>query len=288
MNDRFGLLCFTDHLDAGQLAELARELERTGLDSLWIPELFGREPLATAGFLIAKTTRIGVGTGIANVYARDALAAAQARRTLAELSGGRFTLGLGVSHPPIAEQRGHAWIPPVAKLRAYLDAIARAEPQSPAPAAPAPIVIAGHGPKLLALAAERADGANTYLVTPEHTKSARAILGPTKALRVVLPFIGEPDPERARAAARAALTLYVSLPAYHRLWSSLGFEPADWTGQPSDRLVDSITAWGTPERIRERAREYVAAGATQVMLSPIQRLRLGSSAFETLANVTRA
>jgi alkanesulfonate monooxygenase SsuD/methylene tetrahydromethanopterin reductase-like flavin-dependent oxidoreductase (luciferase family) len=111
MNERFGLLCFTDHLSAGQLAELAQELERTALESLWIPELFGREPLATAGFVIAKTTRIGVGTGIANVYARDALAAAQARRTLAELRADA-SRSLGVSHPPIAEQRGHAWIRP--------------------------------------------------------------------------------------------------------------------------------------------------------------------------------
>jgi probable F420-dependent oxidoreductase len=285
MNERFGLLCFTDHLDAGQLAELAQELERIGVESLWIPELFGREPLATAGYVIAKTTRIGVATGIANVYARDAIAAAQARRTLAELSGGRFTLGLGVSHPPMAEQRGHEWIPPVRKLRAYLEAIARVEPQSPAPRAPAPIVIAGHGPKLLALAAERADGANTYLVTPEHSKSARAILGPAKSLRVVLPFIGEPDPAKARAAARAALGIYLPLPAYHRLWRSLGFEERDWTGQASDRLIDAITVWGTPERIRTRAREYLAAGATQVLLSPMQRLRLGSSAFATLAQL---
>ena len=285
MNERFGLLCFTDHLDAGQLSELAQELERIGLESLWIPELFGREPLATAGYVIAKTTRIGVATGIANVYARDAIAAAQARRTLAELSGGRFTLGLGVSHPPMAEQRGHEWIPPVRKLRAYLEAIARVEPQSPAPPAPAPIVIAGHGPKLLALAAERADGANTYLVTPEHSKSARAILGAAKSLRVVLPFSGEPDPAKARAAARAALGIYLPLPAYHRLWRSLGFEERDWTGQASDRLIDAITVWGTPERIRTRAREYLAAGATQVLLSPMQRLRLGSSAFGTLAQL---
>jgi probable F420-dependent oxidoreductase len=288
MNDSFGLLCFTDHLAAAELVEVAQECERTGVGSLWIPELFGREPLATAGFVIAKTSRIGVATGIANVYARDAIAAAQARRTLAELSGGRFTLGLGVSHPPIAALRGHEWIPPVKKLRAYLDALARAELQSPAPAAPAPVLIAGHGPKLLALAAEKADGAHTYLVTPEHSKRARGILGPEKSLRVVLPYIGEADPERAHAAARAALALYLPFPAYHRLWRTLGFDESDWTGAPSDRLIDSIAAWGTPERIRARAREYLDAGATQVLLSPMQRLRLPSPAFDTLRAVVGA
>lgn len=282
MGQAFGLLCSTDHLAAAQLAELAQELERLGFDALWLPELLGREPIATAGWVIAKTTRIGVGTGIANAYARDALAAAQARRTLAELSGGRFTLGLGVSHPPIAAMRGHDWLPPVRKLRTYLDAIARAEPQSPAPAVPAPIVIAGHGPKLLRLAAERADGAHTYLVTPEHTKNARAILGPAKSLRVVLPFTGETDPARARKAARAALSLYLPFPAYHRLWSGLGFAPPDWTGEASDRLIDGLTAWGEPERIRARAREYLAAGASQILLLPIQRLRLDGPLRATL------
>ena len=282
MANAFGLLCSTDHLAAPQLAELAQELERLGFDSIWLPELLGREPIATAGYVIAKTTRIGVGTGIANVYARDAVAAAQARRTLAELSGGRFTLGLGVSHPPIAAMRGHDWIPPVAKLRAYLDAIERVQVQSVAPAAPAPVVIAGHGPKLLRLAAERADGAHTYLVTPEHSKNARGILGAAKSLRVVLPFVGEPDPARARKAARAALSVYLPFPAYHRLWAGFGFGPSDWTGEASDGLIDALTAWGEPERIRARAREYLAAGATQVLLLPMQRLRLDGPLHATL------
>jgi len=283
MAQGFGVLCGTDHLAAPELAELAQELERLGFDSLWLPELLGREPMATAGWVIAKTTRIGVGTGIANVYARDAVAAAQARRTLAELSGGRFTLGLGVSHPPIAAMRGHDWIAPVAKVRAYLDAIERTQVQSPAPAAAAPIIVAGHGPKLLRLAAERADGAHTYLVTPEHSKSARAILGPAKSLRVVLPFVAETDPERARKAARAALSVYLPFPAYHRLWAGFGFAASDWTGEASDRLIDALTVWGGPERIRARAREYLAAGATQILLLPMQRLRLDGPAHATLA-----
>lgn len=282
MNDRFGLLCIADHLSAGELTDVALELERLGFDSIWLPELFGREPIATAGYLIARTTRLGVGTGIANVYARDATAAALARRTLAELSGGRFTLGLGVSHPPIANARGHAWVPPVTKLRAYLDEMERAAPQSPAPHTPAPVVIAAHGPKLLALVAERADGAHTYLVTAEHTKRARAILGREKSLRVVLPFVPETDPARARAAARAGLAIYLQFPAYHGLWRSLGLDEADWTGQASDRLIDALVAWGDPDRIRARAREYLDAGATQIVLAPLQRLRLAGALHDAL------
>jgi probable F420-dependent oxidoreductase len=282
MANRLGLLCSTDHLPAPDLAAFALEIERLGYDSLWIPELFGREPLATAGYLIAKTARIGIATGIANVYARDAAAAAQARRTLAELSGGRFTLGLGVSHPQIAALRGHEWIAPVAKVRAYLDAMDRVQSQSPAPAVAAPVVIAGHGPKLLALAAERADGAHTYLVTPEHTKRARAILGPGKSLRVVLPFQVESDPARANAAARAGLAIYLQFPAYHRMWRTLGLADADWTGQASDRLIDSVAACGPAERVRARAREYLDAGASQILFSPLKQVRLSGAIYDAL------
>lgn len=282
MTISFGVLFPVDHLDATKVGALAVGLESLGYDSLWIPELFGREPLATAGWVIAKTTRIGVATGIANVYARDAFAAAQARNTLAELSGGRFTLGLGVSHPPIAELRGHRWEPPVRKLRAYIDALEKVKPGSPTPANPAPIVIAGHGPKLLALAAERADGAHTYLVTPEHTRRARAILGPAKSLRVVLPFHVSSDSARACAAARAGLSIYLQFPAYHRMWATLGLAESDWTGQASDRLVDAVAACGTPERIRARAREYLDAGATQILLSPLKPLRLDGEMGDAL------
>lgn len=283
MANRFGLLFSTEHLPAPELEAVALELERLGYDSLWLPEIFGREPLATAGWLIARTTRIGVATGIANVYARDAVAAAQARRTLAELSGGRFTLGLGVSHPQIAAARGHEWIPPVSKVRAYLDAMERVQSQSPAPSAPAPVVIAGHGPKLLALAAERADGAHTYLVTPEHTKRARAILGPEKSLRVVLPFQIESEPARAYAAARAGLAIYLQFPAYHRLWRTLGLPDSDWDGgQASDRLIDAVAACGSAERVRARAREYLDAGASQILLSPLKQVRLQGPIYEAL------
>ena len=110
------------------------------------------------------------------MYARDALVAAQARHTLAELSGGRFVLGLGVSHPPMAEAHDVPWEPPLRKMRGYLDALEKTQVAAPPPAAPAPIWLAAHGPRMLGLASERADGANTYLMPPAHTREARRIL----------------------------------------------------------------------------------------------------------------
>ena len=80
------------------------------------------------------------------------MTAAQARQTLAELSGGRFVLGLGVSHPPMAVARGHEWISPVAKMRGYLEALRETRVQSPQPAEQAPIFVAAHGPGLLGVA----------------------------------------------------------------------------------------------------------------------------------------
>jgi probable F420-dependent oxidoreductase len=263
-----GVLSATDAMQPKELIAHALRLEELGYDAIWLPDLHGRELFVTAGFVLAQTTRLRVATGIANVYGRDALSSAQAARTLSELYGGRFILGLGVSHPQAAQVRGHQWIPPVAKLRSYLDEIAAASPRSPEPASAAPIYIAAHGPKLLALAAESADGANTYLMPPDHTRQAREILGPDKVLNVVLPCCLCEDAKRARQVARAGLSIYLELPAYHRQWLRFGLDDTDWQSKGSDRLVDTCVAWGSEAAIRDRITAYVDAGASQVQLLP--------------------
>jgi probable F420-dependent oxidoreductase len=268
MESNPGVVFYTDGLESAALERFARRLEELGYD-LWIPELFGREPFATASFVLARTSRLQVATGIANVYARDAIIAAQSRQTLAELSGGRFVLGLGVSHPPMAEAHGHEWIAPVQKMRAYLDAIENTKIQSPEAAQPAPIWLAAHGPGLLRLAAARTDGANTYLMPPSHTRRARDLLGPELRLNVVLPCCLCEDEELARRIARSALRIYVSLPAYRRQWLQWGFTAVDLENGASDRLVDQLVAWGDEAKIRGRMAEHRAAGASQVVLSPL-------------------
>lgn len=268
-NAALGVVSFTDRLGVADLESYALHIEALGYDSMWVPELLGREPLSTVAFLLARTRRLCIGTGIANVYARDAMNAAQARQTLAELSGGRFQLGLGVSHPPMAEARGHTWVMPLPKLRAYLETLRSTEVQSPRPAQPAPVLIAAHGPKLLALAAQAADGALTYLMPPEHTRWAREILGMDRALATLLPFCLDEDRERALANGRRALAMYLALPAYRRVWQTLGLEDADFETGGSERLLDAVGAFGNEERVRERIERYRAAGASQVLLSPL-------------------
>src|SRR5262245_15067864 len=150
---RRGVLVPTEQFDAGALVDFVQGLDARGYDSVWLPELLGREPMATAGYVLGRTQRIAVGTAIANVYVRDPHATAQARQTLAEMAGGRFMLGLGVSNATFNESRGHTWQPPLTKMKAYLDAMDAVKVMAPAPAQPAPTYIAAHGPQLQRLGA---------------------------------------------------------------------------------------------------------------------------------------
>jgi len=267
--NQFGVLVSTEQFQSAELVEFTRTLEARGYDSLWLPELFGREPVATAGYLLGRTERIGVATGIANVYVRDANAMAQARQSLAELSGGRFILGLGVSNTSLNSARGHVWQSPLGKMTAYLDALDAIKPASPAPGQPCPTYIAAHGPALQTLGARRTDGIITYLMPPEHTRQSRVRIGAAAALNVVAMFLAERDPVVARGKARAALKMYVRLDYYQREWRKLGFTDADFADGGSDRLIDMLVAWGDSDALQERAAEFKRAGATRVIVMPL-------------------
>jgi probable F420-dependent oxidoreductase len=267
MKNRPSIIFYTDGLEVRELDRFAQRIEELDYDSLWVTEFTGRDPYTTAAHVLARTERITVATGIANVYSHDAMVAAQNRQTLAELSGGRFVLGLGVSHPPMAQMHGLEWVPPARKVREYLDTMEATRVDSPPPAKPAPIWLAANGPRLLELVAKRLDGANTYLLPPAHTQRAREILGPDKRLNVVLPCCLCEDPERARKIARAALSIYMPLPAYQKAWVEWGFEESDYQNGGSDRLIDMIVAWGDEAAIRERIAEYEAAGASDIAIS---------------------
>jgi len=267
MKNSPSIISYTDGFTVRELDDFARRIEDLGYDSLWVTEFTGRDPYTTAAHLLARTDRIRIATGIANVYSHDAIVAAQNRQALAELSGGRFVLGLGVSHPPMAAMHQVEWLPPLRKMRDYLDRMEATRVDSPKAAAPAPIWLAANGPKLLELVAQRLDGANTYLLPPAHTKRAREILGPDKRLNVVLPCCLCEDPALARRLARRALSIYMPLPAYQKEWGNWGFDASDWADGGSDRLIDAIVAWGDESAIRARIAEYEAAGASHIAVS---------------------
>jgi probable F420-dependent oxidoreductase len=188
-----------------------------------------REPLTHAGFLLASTRRMVIATGIANIWARDPFTMTAAQLTLAEAYPDRFLLGLGVSHARLVEGvRGHAYRQPLAKMRAYLDAMdeAAAAYRAVKPAALPPRVLAALGPKMLDLSAERTNGAHTYLVTPEHTAKARAQLGPAPWLVVEQAVVLESDPGAARASGRCPeLSVVLGRPLSRLPWMQLGSTP---------------------------------------------------------------
>ena len=270
---KLGVIAATETLSTVALSEFARTLELQGYESLWLPELFGREPVATAGYLLGQTEKLLVATGIANIYVRDAHAMTQTRQTLAELSNGRFILGLGVSNPGLNTARGHVWQMPLPKMRAYLEAMAAAVIDSPAAREPAPLYIAAHGPKLQKLGAERTDGIITYLMPPEHTTTSRARIGPAVTLSVVSPFLAEADPVIAREKARKALQYYLTLDYYHREWSQLGFEERDFENGGSDQLIDRLVGWGDEAALHARLDAYREAGADRVIIMPFDSAR---------------
>jgi probable F420-dependent oxidoreductase len=267
---KIGVWAGLDALNAADAAAFAKRVEGWGYGALWMPEAGGREILSCAAWLLANTDRLVVASGIANIYARDALASASAQKGLNEQSGGRFLLGLGVSHLPLVKDlRQHEYGKPVATMRTYLQAIAAAPYWSISPPLPPKTVLAALGPKMLELAAELADGAHPYNVTPEHTRQARSILGKDKLLCVEQGVILETDPATARAAGRKFLNLYLGLPNYVNNWRRLGFGDADFAGGGSDRLVDSVLAWGDEKAIRTRLNEHWQAGADHVCVQAI-------------------
>ena len=251
---------------AGQLPSILAELEGLGWGALWAWEVFGREALTNAGLLLGASQRLVVGTGIANIWARDPVAMAAAQRTLAEAYPGRFVLGLGVSHAPIVDARGHRYERPLERMRAYLDAMDAAPWQGP-PLPEEPVrVLAALGPRMLELAAERSAGALTYNATPEATAWARSVLGAGPLLAVEQAVVVEPGPATARRLARELLAFDLTLPNYVRAWERAGFAPEDLADGGSDRLVDAMVAWGSPDAIAERVTAHLEAGADHVCL----------------------
>ena len=266
---KLGVWAATDSLSASEAARFARRVEAWGYGALWIPEGVGREIFSASAWLLANTTALVVANGIANIYARDPVSSASAQKGLNEQSGGRFLLGLGVSHVPLVEARKHANGKPVVTMRAYLQGMAQAGYGAAPPPAPPKTVLAALGPKMLELAAELADGAHPYNVPPEHTRQARRVLGAGKLLCVEQAAILETNAAAARAIARQFLVFYLSLPNYVDNWKRLGFGDSDFAGGGSDRLIDAIIAWGDEETIRARIEEHWQAGADHVCVQAV-------------------
>jgi probable F420-dependent oxidoreductase len=262
---RLGVWYPIDRLDAAGIKRLLRTIEDLGYSTFWYPEALGYESLSIASFMLANTERLIIGSSIANIYARDPFTARRGLRTLSSLYDDRFILGLGVSHAPMVERRGHAYDKPVPTMRRYLDGLY----EDPSNTTEWPVVIAALGPLMLKLAAERTAGAVPYNVTPEHTREARAALGPHKLLVVEQKVCIQTDAPAARSLARRELHRYMTLTNYRNNWLRIGFTEADLADGGSDKFIDAIVLWGDAATIARGLTAHLQAGANQVCVQPV-------------------
>ncbi|MEW1827787.1 LLM class F420-dependent oxidoreductase [Streptomyces sp. NPDC088196] len=259
----------------GELAEAAAELEQLGYGAVW---LGGSSAARHAVPLIEATSTLAVGTSIQSIWQYDAAESAADFAELEAAHPGRFLLGLGVSHAKLADQYRR----PYSALVTYLDALDTA-------GVPADRrLLAALGPKTLELARDRSAGSIPYLVTPDHTAKARAILGETPLLAPELKVVLETDPTRARTLARDYLAMYLTLPNYTNNFLRNGFTDSDLANGGSDRLVDAVFAWGDDSSIRAKIDAFLTAGADHVALQVVDassREDLPREAWRRLASL---
>lgn len=263
---RTGVWSFAlQRLAAAEEGAVAREVEGLGFPAIWIPESLGsKEVFAHSALLLGGTKRVVVAPGIANIYARDPMAMANGAKALGEAYPGRFVLGIGVSHAPSVASRGASYGKPIGTMNAYLDAMASAQYAAPEPDPPVPLVLAALGPRMLELAAERADGAHPYFVPVEHTPVARRHLGPQPFLGVEMTAVLTADRAAGLRIARAFARNYLALPNYANNLQRLGWSDEDVAGEGSERLLDAVIAIGDVEAIVARAKAHLDAGADHV------------------------
>lgn len=235
--------------------EQAVEIEKLGYGTVWV----GASPPADLAFvepILEKTETLQVATGIVNIWTADADEVAESYHRIEKAFPGRFLLGVGVGHPEHTQE----YTKPYQALVEYLDKLdAKKVPTSRR-------VLAALGPKVLQLAAQRSAGAHPYLTTPVHTGQARELLGPTVFIAPEHKVVLTNDADKAREIGRATVDFYLGLSNYVNNWKRLGFTDEDLVRPGSDRFIDAVVAYGSPEQIAARLSEHLAAGADHVAI----------------------
>lgn len=271
---RVGVWWTSDSWRISDAADVARDLEGMGYGSLWYGEAYGKETFTQAGAFLNATERLVVGTGIANIHARDPIAAESGARTLTALHPGRFVLGLGVSHAPLVERgRGGTYAKPLSTMRDYLQRM-DAVPAEIEPDARPTRVIAALGPKMVELSGSAADGSHPYLVLPRATADQRKALGPDKWV-ISEQAVALGDEETAMRRAHAHLEIYSGLPNYRNSWLRQGFDDSDLVRGGSDRLARALVGTGSAEQAAAAVTAHLDAGADHVLIQA-----LGDSPFD--------
>ncbi|OBJ84984.1 LLM class F420-dependent oxidoreductase [Mycobacterium asiaticum] len=246
--------------DESEAADAAAELDELGYTALWIPDVGGRSVLDAVGNLLGATKRAVIATGILNLWMHEPQDVAAEYAALTDQHGDRFLLGIGVSHAPLIDSREPGrYRKPLAATASFLDGLDAADRPVPTNHR----VLAALGPKMLQLSANRARGAHPYLVTTEHTASARETLGAGPLLLPEQTAILTDDADEARRIGTDWLRSYLALPNYANNLLRSGFTEDD-VQQVSQRLFDAIIAWGDEDAILRRVAEHHSAGADHV------------------------
>jgi probable F420-dependent oxidoreductase len=248
-------------------AEAAAELEELGYGTIWLPGRGADDLEERVMTLLDATKSMCIATGIVSIWTHNARETAALHARVDAVHRNRFLLGIGVSHEPLVARTGLTYRKPLTAMKAYLDELDSAE----TPVRRAHRVLAALAPRMLLLARERAAGSHPYLVTPEHTRHARDLLGPEAILAPEQMVLLEDDPSRARSVARRVLALYLRLPNYVANLRRLGFDETDVADEGSDRLIDSLIALGAPSNVARRVDEHLAAGANHVCIQTLRR-----------------
>jgi alkanesulfonate monooxygenase SsuD/methylene tetrahydromethanopterin reductase-like flavin-dependent oxidoreductase (luciferase family) len=290
--------------DLGTAVGLARRADALGYESLWVTHGIGRDALLTLSAYAHAAPRAGLGTGVLPIYPRHPVLLAQEALTLAELSGGRFRLGIGVSHRASMEKGlGLEMARPLEVMREYAlvlrgaltgkvehaGARYRAAWQSGLPRLPAPppILLAGLGPRMLELAGEVADGVVLWLCAPAYIgavavpaiRRGRERAGKSlEGFEIVAAVPAALTVDRAAGVAlfKSELTRYLALPFYRAMLEQSGFgtdlasyDRAPGPGSVPDRLAAALGAIGDYRAIAEFVAAHRAAGVTLPAIRPI-------------------
>ncbi|MEZ5138263.1 MAG: TIGR03564 family F420-dependent LLM class oxidoreductase [Acidimicrobiales bacterium] len=268
---------FSGDANVATLLETARQAEADGFDSFWLPHIFGVDALCAHTLIASQVPRIELGTAVVPSYPRHPVALTQQALTVSAVSGGRLTLGVGLSHQIVIEAMyGYSFSKPARHMREYLTALvplcqgenvsfagetltARAQVVVEG-APPVPVMVAALGPAMLKIAAELTAGTVTWMTGPrtlgEHIvptiRSAAAAAG-TGEMRVVgaLPVAVTDDLESARERAARVFEVYGSLPSYRAMLDREGVDgPAD------------VALIGTEAEVRAGIERMRSAGVT--------------------------
>jgi probable F420-dependent oxidoreductase len=247
--------------DPNEITDAAAELDELGYGALWIPGLGGGDILGDSERLLRATHTTKVAIGVASIWRHQPAAIAEGHTRLQATYGRRHLLGFGVSDPAAAQSAGQPYRP-LADMNAYLDQL----DQAPTPVPSGERVMAALGPKMIELAGQRTHGIHPFMVTPEYSAAAREQLGHSALIAPYQAVVLEADPLKARAAARGFLGVFLGMDHYARNLLRQGFAEDDLAGGGSDRLIDSVVAWGDVETIGKRVRAHHQAGADHVCL----------------------